>query len=75
MVQENYKPIACSLYDGYEIAAMSRKSVELCWLDEQQVLHQGRVTILDIYCRDKAEFILVKMNGQGEFEIRLDRIR
>ena len=63
----DYKPIACSLHDRFEVASVTRSTVELSW-PGQDSPYVGR--ILDIRVRDGAEYAVL----EGGETIRLDRI-
>ena len=65
----DYRPIACSLHDRMESAAVLGQLVQITWRNgfaEEVVSGQ----IADILVRDGAEYLLLK----DSVEIRLDRI-
>lgn len=65
----DYQPIACSLHDRMEAAAVRRTTVRLRWRSETgPEVSEG--LIQDIVVRDGAEYLLL---GEG-LEIRLDHI-
>ena len=63
----DYTPIACSLHDRFEAAAVTRTTVTLRW-PGQESPYVG--LILDVRVRDGAEYLVL----EGEQSIRLDRI-
>ena len=63
----DYKPIACSLHDRYEAAAVRASTVTLRWADRPDA-YVGR--ILDIRVQDGAEYLVL----EGDVEVRLDHI-
>lgn len=70
----SYTPIACGTYSEYELAIMRRVSLRLGWLDEQGQQHIGLVQPMDIYSRDRVEYLRVRDINHTQHEIRLDRI-
>ena len=63
----DYQPIACSLHDRFEAAAVRGLTVALTW-SEADGPYLGR--ILDIRVRDGAEYLVL----EGDVTVRLDRI-
>ncbi|MCH8568872.1 MAG: hypothetical protein LAT67_11435 [Balneolales bacterium] len=69
----NYEPIACRLYDELERIIIEKREVELVYETETGMLdapQQRSARIVDIYTRDKQEFIRL----EDGTEIRLDRL-
>lgn len=64
----DYVPIACSLHDRMEAAAVRRTTVEVEWTSERGAT-VSRGSIDDIRVRDGAEYLII-----GDESIRLDRI-
>lgn len=65
----DYKPIACSLHDRMESAAVLRQRVHIRWRNgSDEELLSGYIA--DITVRDGAEY----MQLEDDVEIRLDRI-
>lgn len=71
---DTYTPIACGTYSEYELAILRHISLRLGWVDEYGQQHIGHVLPLDIYTRDRAEYLRVRNFDKSEHEIRLDRI-
>lgn len=71
---EPYTPIACSLHSEYELAIMHRMNLRLAWLDAQGQEHIGKVLPLDLYTRDRVEYLAAQGIDGQQHEIRLDRI-
>jgi len=73
-MNDSYLPIACSLYDEYEIAIMHKKYLQIKWLDKAGLQFNEKVLPADIVVNNKAEFLLAQtLNAEAVF-IRLDRI-
>jgi len=71
---EPYKPIACSLHSEYELAIMQRLQLRLSWIDAHGQEHIGNLLPLDLYTRDRAEYLAARNSDGHQHEIRLDRI-
>ena len=69
-----YKPIACALYDEYEIAIMQGKHLNIRWLDSTGSCHTDKVLPKDILAKDKEEFLVVDTQDTKALRIRLDMI-
>lgn len=69
-----YKPIACSLYDEYEIAIMQRKYLNIRWSDSSGVNHAEKVLAKDILIKNKEEFLVAETPDQNKLCVRLDKI-
>ena len=69
-----YKPIACSLYDEYEIAIMQRKYLNIKWSDSSGVNYAEKVLAKDILIKNKEEFLVAETPDQNELCVRLDKI-
>ena len=72
MKEPTYTPISCSWYDRLEALATLKKPCEVIYLDAEQNTRQNYVgQILDIYARNKEEFLVL---GKDEpvVTIRLD---
>jgi len=65
-----YTPIACSLHDQYEAAAVRRTMVEVSWRTGDGAEMSTESRIVDVRVRDGAEFLVLE---SGEV-IRLDHI-
>lgn len=72
---DRYQPIACALYDIYEIAIMRGQWLEMHWRQGDQQLN-GKVRPLALDVRDGAEYLIFTQDvTSGErLEVRLDRI-
>jgi Rho-binding antiterminator len=69
-----YKPIACALYSEYELAIIRRISLRLAWLDTAGQQHIGNMLPLDLYTRQRIEYLMARAIDGRHYEIRLDRI-
>lgn len=67
---KKYKPIACALYDHYELWSVQRKSVYLKWKNEADKNQHSVIKIKTLFTKDKIEFLMTE-DGKT---IRLDRI-
>lgn len=66
----DYQPINCEFHDVLESLATTRKHVDVEYLDIDGVLQKQYALILDVYVRDRAEYLGL---SSGE-TLRLDRI-
>lgn len=71
---DSYTPIGCGTYSVYELAIMRRATLHLCWLDEHGLQHIGLVQPVDIFTRDRVEYLRIQNINDTKHEIRLDRI-
>ena len=70
----DYQPIACGLYNRYELAVMHRTPLTLCWRGADGLSHLETLLPEDLETRNGEEFLVLR-NGAGEqFRVRLDRI-
>jgi len=69
-----YQPIACALYDEYELAIMHKKRLFIKWQDENGTLRKARVLPDDIQIKSGAEFLLARTEDNRSVQIRLDKI-
>jgi transcriptional antiterminator Rof (Rho-off) len=69
----DYKPIACQIYDRYEIAILRHAKLRLVW-HEDNVIYDRIVNPLNLETRQGEEF-LVFATSEGEMRCaRLDLI-
>lgn len=68
-----YTPIACAIYDQYEIAISRRRRMRLRWA-EGNVLHDEIVTPRRLETRQGQEFMHGERDGGGLLCLRLDWI-
>jgi transcriptional antiterminator Rof (Rho-off) len=74
MPTPDYSPIACSVYDVLEASAVTNSMVLLEIQNDNRV-EIRTVKILDLFSRDKMEFLKAKdSNTDEEFTLRLDAI-
>ena len=70
-----YKPIACSTYDVLESAAVLHSILMVKYRDDQGNVVERRMQIVDVFSKDKAEFLNAADQSTGEkFTLRLDSI-
>lgn len=67
---KDYTPIACELYDQYELVCIHHKRVQLTLKNSTKITGHG----ITLETRsDKSEYLLLKVNGKTQ-SIRLDTI-
>ncbi len=71
---DDYRPIDCGVYSGYELAIMHRDRLQVHWRDEVGMDHIERLRPLDLKTRNGQEFMIVETLQGERREIRLDRI-
>ena len=69
-MDNNYTPISCTYYDQLEVLALRRLECQVEFLDEQDQQQSARDVIVDIYSKDKQEFLRLRSGAV----IRLDRL-
>ncbi len=70
----DYKPIACSLYDVIEAAAVRRAALDVRIKNEFGE-SELTLTVLDLFSRDKQEFLKAEDRSTGkEIILRLDQV-
>ena len=74
MKQEAYRPIACGLHELYQLAAMRAAHLDLGWTGVSGERNRARLKVLDVYTRERAEYLSGEASNGERFEIRLDRI-
>lgn len=70
-----YRPIACVAHERLEYAVLTRRTLDLCYLDDEGATRRTRALPLDVYTRDRAEWLRVRAEDGREFILRLDRIQ
>ena len=73
-MEKPYQPILCSLHDEYEIAIMHKKSLSIQYFDDSGNSLRDTVLPIDLFIKNKEEFLLVKTSEDKEINIRLDKI-
>ncbi len=72
---DDYQPVSCGLHSEYERLAMRRADVSLVHVDDQGGEQQLRGRIEDVFTRQGAEYLRLRL-ADGEIrDLRLDRIR
>lgn len=70
----DYRPIACGLYDQFEVFASHAEPIETEVIDE----HGGRRylsgRVRDLRIRDGAEYLILEHDDGRRLELRLDRL-
>lgn len=69
-----YTPIACVLHERLEFAVLRGLMLELSW-EEDGCSHTAWARPLDVYTRDGAEWLKIRLGDARELTLRLDRIR
>ncbi len=78
---DNYKPVACSDYDVYEIAIMQNRNIDLSWKDQYGKSRHEIVRPVELKIKEGAEYLLFQTNdtnsrlNQNNHTVRLDRIQ
>lgn len=65
-----YRPVACGLYDQLESLAVRKQKCDVDYVDEAGQSHHIHTRILDLFSRNKEEFAEL----ENKLLIRLDRI-
>ena len=71
----NYKIIPCAIHEHYQLAVLKRLPLDLVWSDAAGEIKRARLDPIDVYTKDRAEFLLGRSKDLGEVVIRLDYIR
>jgi Rho-binding antiterminator len=70
----DYRPIACSDHERLELAALKRQ-----WLDVSVAAGdragRQRLLPLDVYTRDRAEWLLAETEAGEQLTLRLDAVQ
>ena len=70
-----YKPVSCGLHSEYELLAMHRSRVRLSSLSGAKSMQTVEGKVMDVVTRDKAEYLVLEIDGGETVSIRLDKIR
>lgn len=73
-MDEPYKPIACALHERLEFSVLRGLVLDLSW-EEAGELQRARVRPRDVYTRDGAEWLDIRLDDGCGMTLRLDRIR
>jgi Rho-binding antiterminator len=65
-----YRPIACSDHERLEFAALTKQ-----WLDVRVGGEAQRLLPLDVYTRDRAEWLKAQTESGEQLTLRLDTLR
>jgi transcriptional antiterminator Rof (Rho-off) len=74
MSDDMYIPIDCGLHSDYELLAMHRREVDVCW-DSAVGMEEKTGRVMGVFTRNKAEYLQLLLAGGDIVDIRLDRIR
>lgn len=69
----DYAPIACTLYDRYEVAIVHRRRLQLVWR-VGNIAYRRAVKPLNLQRQNGEEFLICRTGGDALLSIRLDRI-
>ena len=69
-----YTPIACELYEQFELAIMHGEKLLLCWRDPDGLSHLEPMTPRDLRTEKGAEFLLAERDDGLPCRLRLDAI-
>jgi transcriptional antiterminator Rof (Rho-off) len=75
MKRQEYRPIACGLHDLYQLAAMRGAWLDISWESERGGSLKAQLRIVDVFTRDRAEYLSGETAAGERYQIRLDRIR
>lgn len=70
-----YKPVSCGLHSEYELLAMHRSRVRLSCMSDEKPLQTVEGKVMDVVTREKAEYLLLEIEGTEVISIRLDKIK
>ncbi|MFQ6022546.1 MAG: hypothetical protein ACE5NW_07490 [Acidiferrobacterales bacterium] len=73
MKTTDYVPLACTLYDRYEVAIVHRRRLQLVWR-VGNIAYRRAVKPLNLQRQNGEEFLICRTGGDALFSIRLDRI-
>ncbi|MFZ5484695.1 MAG: transcriptional antiterminator, Rof [Pseudomonadota bacterium] len=71
----DYRPITCVAHEKLEYAVLKRRVLDLCYLDAEGVARCARGVPLDVYTRDRAEWLRFRAEDGQELTLRLDQIQ
>lgn len=74
MSDDIYIPIDCGLHSNYELLAMHRREVDVCW-DSASGMEEKTGRVVDVFTRNKAEYLRLLLAEGDIVDIRLDHIR
>lgn len=75
-MKTEYTPIACSVYDLLEAAAVKQTPLRIDFTDLHGTLQSRTVKVRDLFSKEKAEFLTAQDSDSGEIlTLRLDTIR
>ncbi|HWP95194.1 MAG TPA: transcriptional antiterminator, Rof [Gammaproteobacteria bacterium] len=70
----DYRPIACHIYERYELAIMHRQRLRVRWRDESGMPHLATLVPENLETREGEEFLIARDPGGERLRLRLDRI-
>ena len=70
----SYIPIECGLHSEYELAIIHKEKCILKWNDDNNVQQTETILPLDIFIKNKQEFLKFITTDNTTLEIRLDKI-
>lgn len=70
----NYTPIECGLHSEYELAIMHKTKSILHWIDANNDKRIATVIPVDLFIRNKREYLKLTTDTNDILEIRLDKI-
>jgi len=74
MQNDDYIPIDCGLHSEYELAIMHKKKGKLTWYNSSHLMESQTVEPIDIFTRDKKEYLKIRSSDDSVIDIRLDKI-
>lgn len=69
-----YTPIKCGLHSEYELAIMHKQKCILKWNNANNIQQTETILPLDIFTKNKQEFLKFITTDNTTLEIRLDKI-
>jgi len=66
----DYQRVSCNVFDRYESLAVSKKIIELTFLDDNQISQKVKGFIKNIFSENGAEYLQI-----NNIKIRLDKIQ
>ena len=71
----DYKPVSCGMHSEYELLAMHRTRVRLSCLSGAESVLAVEGQVMDVVTREKAEYLVLEIDGAEIVSVRLDKIR
>ena len=70
----DYRPIACAIHSGYELAILQGRRLCLSWCGPDGQHHRATLLLEDLQIRDGAEYLIAQGEDGRSQALRLDWI-